>query len=214
MPKADFNRIVNKYSDYEIDKLRVVRTPLAGILQKGGKLVSKKKEGNPDKYYHLYQEMSLVNRITGDRTVALFERNQTLHGIDDRSGGLDVKQQALNVDLGDKKITLGEYFQNSKDLHEELGVSFDRYNVRTNNCQDFTRLSIRANDIDLPESTEEFINQKAEDILPAWTDRILQPITDLARVFDNFRDKFRTPVTRHVKVEPHLSHIPHQIVVE
>lgn len=200
MPTADFAKITSKYRNYEIEKLRIVRRPLGGVLDKLASLVGKDPEGKgqPDRYFHLYSEMAIKNPMTGERQVILIERNQTLNAIEGRAGGLPQQHEAINIALpSSDRMTVGDYITNSKEFHKMKGKSYSRYNVRTNNCQQFQLANLEASGL-LREEHQDFINQNVEEILPRWVEKIANPLTDTAaKVSDFIEEKIkRKPLTQ------------------
>lgn len=197
MPRKEFEDALDKYGNYEIEKLRVVRRPLFGNLTEFAQKFAEQK-GVPvhDKYFHLWTEFALKDPLTGAKTVLLTEKNQTLNAVEDRSGGLDdaylgLGQQGMNVDLPDPnvhKIKLGEYFGASKAFHEENGESFYRYTIKYGNCQHHTINSLNANGLLTPE-IEAFANQSAEVIVPTWASFVGNVFSDALALRDTVVEK-------------------------
>ena len=204
MPRADFENAIDKYGDYEIEKLRVIRRPLyGGLTEVAQKFAAKKGAVVHDKYFHLWTEFALKDPVTGKRTVLLTEKNQTLNAVENRPGGLDdlhlgAGQEGMNIDLPDpsvKKIHLGEYFGASKAFHEANGENFNRYSIKYGNCQHHTRNSLAANGL-MSDEVDAFVNAKAEEIVPKWASRVGNLFTDAAAFVDNSKDRIREAVAK------------------
>ena len=211
MTKATFNKTVEKYSDWRIDKLRIVRQPLPGALQTLGKITSKK---HVDKFFHTFSEFALSHPETGEKQVVLLEKNQSLKALEGRSGGLEKSHDAINIDTTNLKgKTLGNYVDNHKNHYEKIGKDFHRYSVLNNNCQIFQSTGLEANGVKTPEA-HDFINQNVDEILPSWTGKVLQPVTDLAAKFDSLKDSLFGNNLIKFQPPPNISHLQPQIVIQ
>lgn len=175
MNRKHLDATINQYGDYRIDKLRIVRKPLKGqtILNL---LVGKPRDH--DKYYHLYQEMSLVNS-KGERKVLMIEKNQRIK-IESRTGGLSEGVEARNIALPeDRSITFKEYVRRGKEAHAVAEVPYHRYSLKRANCQLFTMLNLRGNGLGDMDDMR-FIDQKAHQIVPRHLEVLTDFITDRA----------------------------------
>jgi len=197
MAFKEFTDVSQKYRDWEVEKLRVVRRPLPSAISSVGRLVGD--FGSFDELFHLYVETSLRDPLTGERTVVMTERNQTLKALDKQSGGVSSSADSaidLTHRLGERPSTLtyGEMIENARIRHKTedvgKGKDFATYDVRTNNCQIFVSNLLKANGL-YQESDGEFIDQHAEKLLPKWAGNFANKATGMAAYFSNWRQGMR-----------------------
>ncbi len=179
-----FNHLTDKYKSYKIDKIRVVRTPLPNALQFLAKMIGVKSPSNADKLFHLFTEFSLVNQETGHRTVLKVERNQLLNAVENRPGGLTGKEIGVTIpgfDSGASNLTLGEYIDDWKTKHREHGANWNKYDVRCNNCQHFTKHGLEAQGW-LSPALNQWIDQRVSKLIPRFWGNLANKITDFAAI--------------------------------
>lgn len=226
MTKGEYDDILDQYKDWKIDKLRVVRRPLAGyqeMFAQGAQAFSGiGKKDHVDKFFHLYTEMALRHPETGERQVIKMEKNQTLKALDAQLGGVPEPAQGMAIDTsawGKGGRTFGEYEARHLDHHVNvLGKSYHNYSVRLNNCQSWTTSGLDANGLSSAEA-KSFVNQPLAEALPSWFGAFLQPLTDARAFVDKIIDKFRgghnakkTPISEHIaKAPPHVAWQPHRV---
>lgn len=205
MGRASYEEALGNYGDWNIEKLRVVRAPLARYQQafaRGAAALNPSKlDGQPvDNFFHTFTEAAVRNPTTGERHVVLLEKNQTLNAKVNRSGGLHPSHDALNVDTskwGAGGRTLAGYEAKHAYYHENrLGKDFEDYDVRNNNCQVYTQSGLVGNGVSTPE-TRSFVNQPIEQVIPNWFGVALKPLTSVAAVTSNLYD-YLFPSTTNV----------------
>ena len=193
MAEANFNRLTEKYKDWEIDRQRLVRRPLPQAFHAAQWLVGKKRPPHHDRLFHLFTEFRLRHPETGEKAMLMLERNQTLnaeehargHEGKKHVGGLAKGHEAVEVQMVDPhyKGTLGDYLENWREQHEHQGKDWRRYDVRTNNCQQFLRSGLIGNNMHRP-SYEAFTNQRVDELVPKWAGFFANRLTDSAKGAD------------------------------
>jgi hypothetical protein len=185
------NQLTQDIGHYQIDKIRVVRKPLVNAAQKLGKLVIPNKDDNPDKYFHLYTEISAVSP-EGQREVVLIEKNQRVGVKRNVLGGIPEPNEGRNVNLGGKKLSVKEFVENGKIAHERAGVPYEKYRLTCSNCQRFTILNLRGSGLEGGnKEVMDFVVQPVSELLPKWSERIANLVTDTAAWIGEGLDQLR-----------------------
>jgi hypothetical protein len=179
------HKTLEKYGDWIILQLKIVRTPLNIIWEKLaniatlGKFNKFKLSNNIDNYFHLFSEMVLKDPHTGHIKPLLLEKNE-LVDIKDVLGNSRLKnEEVLNIPLH-KRITLEQYLRNgeryAKDHNE---CPFYVYDATNCNCQLFQRTLLKGNGLWKPQY-ERFIVQDVESAIPRWLSKFVKGTTNLA----------------------------------
>ena len=153
---AKSKAVLNKFSNFIITKIHIVREVLnkavqliGNIATKGG-LDRKKKALNYDDLYHTLLGLELTNgsKVQVEKLQVASIRE-----------GFHYKGQEQIV-IPERQIKLYDFIQNGI---KAMGKDFYTYNVRTNNCQRFVVTLLRANGIN--NFDESFVTQKADTLL-------------------------------------------------
>lgn len=188
----DVTELIQKYGDYQIKKLRIVRKPLNDLFFKLGNLVTLGKlkqlqfENDVDKYFHLFCEMYVVNPETDDSQLVLIEKNQRVNVKYGRLGGLNMGEEAFSVPVPDG-LTVEEFIENAEDYAEknEPQCPIYIYDVRDCNCQVFVRTLLKGNDL-WDSSYADWVIQPAKKLMPHWLGKFVKGVTDLAHIVNIF----------------------------
>lgn len=180
-PSSTLNNLQFERGNWVINKMRVVRQPLAGFAQKLGRMVVGEPI-NQDKFFHLWTEFDLINPDTGEHEIVAVEKNERINVMRQLEGGIKPNAEGVNVDLNGKTISLNEYLYNNRVAHGRAGRSFDHYSLKNANCSVFTHMGLRGNGLELEnENVMNFIRQPIAELLPSWAERLTNFITDTAR---------------------------------
>lgn len=168
MPRFAFDKLAKDYKDWNVIKARVVRSPLNAAYQTLGNLVGNK-DYIHDKFYHLYTELALQDPSTGRKQVVRIEKHANVGGVDGRKGGVDDGHEARNVEVPDNtatssRITFGDFVKGGKRQHITEKRAFYSYNIRDNNCQDWTATNLRGSGL-YNDDLDKFVNQHSQDII-------------------------------------------------
>lgn len=173
----NINQLQFDLGNYNIEKIRVVRTPLPKIVQKLGKSIVGKPT-HADKFFHLFTEISAVNN-EGKREVFALEKNERINVLRNLSGGIPEPSEGKEIDLGGRKITVREFINNGKLAHARAGTSYEKYSLKCANCQQFTLLHLRGNELEGGnEDVIKFVSEPLAQTLPRWAEKITNFITD------------------------------------
>ncbi len=119
-----------------------------------------------------------VTNSSGDKQLILFEKHENVVVKYGRLGGLQGKEEGLNIPLT-HHITVEEYVTNGENYaktHEQC--QFYIYNAVNCNCQFFQRTLLKGNHLWKPQY-EKFIVQNVAIAVPPYLERILKGVTDL-----------------------------------
>lgn len=148
-----------------------------------GKFNEIKKNLNYDHYFHLFSEMYCVNPSTegnsGGKTLILLEKNQRVNVVYGRGGGLQGKEEGINISLN-KKLTVKDYIVGG----EKYGGShFYIYDAVNANCQIFQVDLLKGNGL-WKESYKSFILQDVTNAVPSYLVKFAKGATDFAAKVD------------------------------
>jgi len=182
----DWRNIRQTYGDWEITAIKIVRTPVVGIVQKitnwmtRGELDKRLKEINASSLFHLFMILTITNPEDKQETKqVLLEMNArpyaTLHFSRDLSDSRDIPSR--------DGLTLGEFMDAGR---MSIGSSFQKYSSADSNCQHFTARMLRANGVLPPDLVRDFIAQDVQDVLKANPNvaRVMNLVTDTAKRAD------------------------------
>jgi len=181
--------VVNRYGDWIITKMRVVRHPIPSMIEKVASIITlgdfdeKKLEMNIDNFFHLFLEFAVKSPDGKETNVILLEKNQKVHVSAGRSGGLDDNQVGMNVPLGGK-ITFAEFIGKGENGPSLSGCQIYIYDAADCNCQQFVKTMLIGNGL-WREGMEEFVVQDVERAIPNWVKRIARVGTDLAAAVES-----------------------------
>lgn len=189
--EAGLNRVLSDVGNHQIERIRLVRTPIfdnwafrkiRDIATRGGN----KNASHHDKTYHLYQEIMLRDPISGKRELIALEKNERINikrglsagSLQAASGGKIGPDDVMEVSLGDRKgMTLNDYIAGGKG--EYRGSDYYSYSLRNNNCQRFTYSHLKAAGLG-SESVADFVVQKEVARLGPVLTGVTDAITGLA----------------------------------
>lgn len=188
---ANYRYATEEYAGHTIEKIRLVknRIPSLSVLKK---FSMKEMKEDP---FHLQMEMSVLNTLTGKRSLIMLEKNQTLGAsVNKILGGLKGKQTAMNIDIPEhlKGLTVGQMKANiDKYYAETLKKDVNKYSLSCSNCQMFGVNLLRASGFDVEGDVESFADQKAGELIPYAVRKPLNAVTTgLAWITNNITDKY------------------------
>ena len=171
-------KVLNKYGNYSIDKLVVVRTPINKAIDTAINVLSLgkfKKNVKGDEIYHLY----LLIYLKGINTPLLFEKNDTPR-LTTTVPSETEKTQKMEVN-NVSNLTLNQFINNAIRLQ---GAKFWKYSFNTLNCQQQINASLKASNLLTPELTS-FIMQdvtQATKTLNPLIQKGFQAVTDISAI--------------------------------
>lgn len=176
-PKKAYNNVstntIKKYGNSYIQSMKVVRTPIMGILNKALDVISfgQFSKHNPyDKLFHL----ALIADIGGQSIV--IEKNEVINIS--MSYKVSAKTEQMKVYLK-KAVTLNDLLANTE---KSMGVDrFFLYDGLKNNCQNFVISVLKANGMSNP-TVDKFVLQdltQLRDKLPSHVGKAMNAVTDL-----------------------------------
>lgn len=177
-------RILNKYGEYKIKKIKVGRTPLPSILTKVLNVVSlggfnKLLEQSPyDKLFHLFVIITLSN---GTVVTVLLEKNETLN-MKVVSNYNPKGAEYMDVNNIPSNLTFAELINNAR---KRQGSNFFKYSALTNNCQDFIMDLFKASSLS-NSSLQNFIKQDVKSIFKKYplTRKFINTLTKIGSGVD------------------------------
>ena len=201
-PNSD--KMLEKYGDYKVDKIQVVREVVQKELTSILSVISFGKfSGYKEKYddlFHLYAILQLIGP-TGDIVYYRTEKEPTIMWKK-QDGFKNIP--ADNMDNNGFPISFFIDLKNDpilknvvKKTEESMGKSFSRYDAKTNNCQHYIAELVKsamslsmesASDIDM---FQKYILQDVEEYLTGHTEKIAKSVTDLGHIFNRIRGNGR-----------------------
>lgn len=169
--------LLERNGNESITSIKVVRTPISSFVKtlmnviSLGSFESAIKQSNYDKMFHL--ALYINNKYIFDKReiVKLEQGNPIQKG-----------SETIDVSLEGKSITIKELVDNTK---SKIGdSSFNRYDARRLNCQDFVLSVLKSNGLNTS-NTESFIKQDAEQVfkkMPTLTQKIGKFFTNTGAV--------------------------------
>lgn len=182
-----FDATIAPYASWNIERIRVVRRPMADILPKLSKWTIGKSPPTTKSWFHAYTEFHVRDPVSGANRLIALERNANLAAITGRPGGLSGVEEGINIDtngLGGGDRTLGGYVSRSKEYYAEQKLSWGRYDLATNNCHHFAMNGLRANGI-WKGKYSNWADQNASEVLPKWAAFISRAWTDYSARKEN-----------------------------
>ncbi len=193
---ANFKSRLQKYGDYLITDITIGRDPVSSVIQRLlnvltlGKYDMMKRKLYYDDVFHLY---ALITAKRGAQTVRLrLEKNNVVV----LKESADRPVEYINVSLGGKYITVGEYI--GKGIAKMGKTEFVRYDAIKNNCQRFQTELLQANGLMTAEA-DKFINQDVRQLLSDPAYGFSKVITDLGNVFGHMTGGKKPKVVKVVK---------------
>lgn len=176
----DQQRLITKYGDNIVRRIRIGRTPLPSILTKilnvitfGGfkKLVDK----SYDDLFHLFSIISLDNGVD-----ILAEKNQSIN-MKAVNNYNPKGAEYIDIDIG-KDITFAELLNNTR---KRMGKDFFNYHPTNNNCQDWMIALLQSSGL-INNSAKDFIKQDVVSIFTKYprTRRLMATLTKLGTASD------------------------------
>lgn len=189
---AKYRYATEEYANHTIEKIRLVRTTIPGL----GTLKKFSMKEMTEDPFHILTEMSVRNPLTGETSILMLEKNQTLTAAVNRSqGGLAKNATAgYNVAIPEhiKGLTVAQMRANTEKYYDEvLKKDLNKYSLSCSNCQHFGINSLRASGFDITPEIDAFADQKAGELVPKWARKPLNAITTAAAwVSNNITDKY------------------------
>lgn len=188
-PKS-FNQLIDKYGDWTITKIRIVRKALLPLLEKLANIVTlgnfekKKKEININKYFHLFLEIA-IRSPEGTNNVILLEKNQRASWKDHVSGGLSSGEEAMDVPLRGKTLSLRKFIENGEDFNKKRksSCSLYIYDAVNCNCQIYVKDMINGSGL-WTSTMNDFTVQDVGHSVPSVLAKFLRKVTDTAHRID------------------------------
>lgn len=141
--------ILQKYGDFKISKLYVVRQPLNKFIRFGINLLTfneyerivNKDPNNEGFHLAFVFELQLPNEKLNKKKLILLEKNNSINISD--TFIMDSKQEYIKISLPKKNKTLNSFVLKTI---EKIGEEkFFNWNLFSNNCQMFTKISLESN---------------------------------------------------------------------
>lgn len=151
--------IIDRFKDFRIERIEIVRTPLAKWTEMLLNIVSFgdfnriKKENNYDDYFHLN-----LNIVLEKGNYVMVEKNQVLNMA--RKHKKANNSEFMNVPNIPDNLTLSSFLDNAQKVQ---GKKFFIYNASNNNCQKFARDCLLGSNLNTQE-TNDFIIQDTESL--------------------------------------------------
>lgn len=179
----DINRMLDLYGDWDVIKLRIVRKPLNGMIEKLANIVTKgnfekkKAEINISKYFHLFMVLALRSP-EGENDIILLEKNHRVMWKDHQLGGLSSNEEGMDVPLGSKSITLEEFIENGE-ANKVSGCPTYVYNAVNCNCQRYVKQMVSGS-FQWTQKMEDFTIQDVAHSVPSLLGKFLKKVTNTA----------------------------------
>ena len=169
---------LKQVGDLSIEYMTVTRRPINDNISKMMTLINtianhKSKENNVDKLFHLF----FVITINGThwRVEKNEQLNMTQYEIDPRDESIPIN----NIPFG---MTINKMLTNAINKCGEKRIfKYSAFNQSGGgNCQAFVIDMLDSSNILISDTSRQFIVQPIIDLVPHWTQRLSQTITDLA----------------------------------
>jgi hypothetical protein len=197
---------VKMNGDKMIQKISVCRKPVQKAIQKIldiitlGKFSKSLKGLHYDDIFHLYIYITIDGtswRIEKNEVVTLKKDNRVMKEncldislMKSSKSGIQFSSNAENQELKKRKIRLNKFMKKG----ENYQSNFWGYNAKGNNCQTFCESLLVSNKlIKIGDKQHKFIKQDSEAIFeknPKYLDKFGKTLTDIAAVFDIFKEGY------------------------
>lgn len=178
--KKGLDNLLAGRGDWRIKEISIIRRPLPETLKQISNVINKKQHDN---IYHLYQQILLQDPKSGREERINIEKNETVN-ILRNVGMIEPPEDRRAVDLLGKEIKLTDYIMNAQKASIRAGKHYFNYQLRGNNCQDWTVLHLRGNKLGNAlenKKSIEFIHQNSEQLIPNWLGKITEFLSTAAR---------------------------------
>ena len=172
--------IIEKFASFRIEKIEIVRTPLASWTNMLLNIFSLgdfnriKKQNKYDDYFHLN-----LNIVLERGNNVMVEKNQVLNM--ERKHKKTEKSEVMNVPNIPSNLTLFEFIEGCRKIQ---GKNFFIYNASNNNCQKFARDCLLGSNINTPD-TNNFIIQDTESLFKnQFLRKATNSVLDVATTID------------------------------
>ena len=181
--KNSVKNFLKKYGDLKIKRIMISRISLQKPLQVLLNIFKNPKYKEHDKYFHLFMQVLLSNGMN-----VRLEKNEDITITITKYQKQKLQENLfIPFNYNEKVFTLNQMLENTR---KKVGdQQFFKYNALSDNCQRFVMDVLESNNFQISNTDKQFILQPVKDLIPKWTEKIMQFATDTKSISNKLLGK-------------------------